>query len=82
MLGPRLDDVWVQGNKRGKANQSLSTSVSFLARLLGAMPEGWGKRRAQVQRDTPEKTLTIESQGINPLDPREHLKVVGEGGSL
>lgn len=45
------------------------------------MLEGWGKRRAEVQRDTPEKTLTIESQGINPLDPREHLKVVGEVGS-
>lgn len=71
-----------EGIKGAKRTSPFPPPVSFLAWLLGAMPEGWGKRRAQVQRDTPEKTLTIESQGINPLDPREHLKVVGEGGSL
>ena len=42
------------------------------------MPAGWGKRGAEVQRDTPEKTLATEAQGVNPSDPREELKVVGE----
>lgn len=34
------------------------------------MPEGWGKRGSEVQKDTPEKTLATVSQGINPSDLR------------
>lgn len=48
---------------------------------MGPVPDRWGKRGSEVQRDTPEKTLATVSQGINPSDPRRQLKVVGKVGN-
>lgn len=58
-------------------NPLLSPPASFLACVMGTVPERWGMRGSEVQRDTPEKTLAIVSQEINPSDPRRQFKVVG-----
>ena len=56
--------------------------AGFLARVMGTVPERWGKRGSEVQRDTPEKTLATVSQGINPSDPRGQLSVACRAGNL
>ena len=44
----------------------------------GKVTPAAASREGVVLRDTPEKTLATEAQGVNPSDPREELKVVGE----
>lgn len=73
-MGPRVaHDVRGLGKRRVRPVRALLPPSSFLACVLGAVPEGWGKKGSEVQRDTPEKTLATVSQGINPSDSRGQL---------
>lgn len=68
--------------RAGQTTTCVLPPASFLACFLGTVPEGWGRRGSEVERDTPEKTLATASWGINPSDPRGQPKVGGRvGGS-